>query len=53
MENTIDTNSGLEIRVTDNSPKKEDLFAEEHQEPRPLTGEEMDAILANVAKLKR
>lgn len=43
MEKTIDTNSGLGIRLTDNSPKEGDDFQLADQHTRPLTEEEIKA----------
>ena len=45
---TTDTNSGLEIRMTDNGPKEEDDFQKADQYSRPMTEEEIKAKIAEV-----
>lgn len=40
-DNTVDTNSGLEIRQTDNAPKEGDDFQLNQQFDRPMTEEEI------------
>lgn len=49
-DNTIDTNSGLEIRLTDNSPKEGDIFRKEDQVNRPLTDEEIQGIIKSAGE---
>ena len=47
-KNTVDTNSQLEIRKTDNTPKEGDDFQLNQQFNRPMTDEEILAKFAEV-----
>ena len=43
-----DTNSGLEIRLTDNTPKEDDDFQLGDQYARPMTDEEIERKIQEV-----
>lgn len=49
-ENKVDVNTGLEVRRTDNSPKDADIFDGGEQQPRPLTEEEIAALIARTGE---
>ena len=44
----VDTNSGLGIRLTDNSPKENDDFQMADQYGRPMTDEEIKSKIKEV-----
>ena len=46
----VDTNSGLTIRLTDNTPKEEDDFQKLDQYARPMSEEEIKAKIDEMAK---
>lgn len=46
----VDTNSGLTIRLTDNTPKEEDDFQKLDQYARPMSEEEIKAKIAEMGK---
>ena len=48
---SIDINSGLEIRLTDNSPKEGDDFQKADQYARPMTDEEIKAKIEEAERV--
>ncbi len=49
---TRDPNSGLDIRLTDNGPKEDDIFMKAHQFTTALTEEGARNVLSAILKEK-